>query len=120
MSVITAAMKRENLFQEISRTLSQWSEIDRKIFSKAHYEGQSVRSISHSLQLDAKKVKSILKQCELRLHASLRSFRRLSRDKASIVGAENPRLSACEKDLNKIPALGLHASQFFAICRKPA
>ncbi len=67
--------KRESLIQEIKTVLGQWPEIDRNVFSKAHYQGQSVEDISRSLQLNAAEIQQILKQCDQRLHASLRNLR---------------------------------------------
>ncbi len=67
---------RENLVQEINNALLQWSELERRVFSQAHYQGQSPEAISRSIQLDVKEVSVILQRCERRLHASLRSFRK--------------------------------------------
>ena len=68
------AIEREHLVQEILDTLRQWPELDRRIFSQAHYEGQSLEAISRSLQLDVKAVSAILQQCDCRLRASLVTF----------------------------------------------
>lgn len=70
-----AQIEREMLFREISGIISQWPELERKIFSQAHYGGQSVEDISRSINLNAGQVGSILKQCERRLYASLKGFR---------------------------------------------
>jgi DNA-directed RNA polymerase specialized sigma24 family protein len=67
--------EHEYLFEEILAVLRQWPELDRTIFSQSHYSGQSPEDISRSLHLDVREVGSILKQCECRLHASLRDFR---------------------------------------------
>ena len=71
---VAEKMKREDLFQEISDALHQWPELEQTIFSEAHYHGQSPESISRSFQLDVEEVSAILKQCDRRLHASLRNF----------------------------------------------
>jgi DNA-directed RNA polymerase specialized sigma24 family protein len=68
-------LEHESLFGELVTVLSQWPELDRTVFSQAHYNGKSPESISRSLHLDVKEVSTILRQCESRLHASLRDFR---------------------------------------------
>jgi DNA-directed RNA polymerase specialized sigma24 family protein len=67
-------IKREDLSREICNSLRKWPELERRIFSQAHYNGQSLEAISRSLQLDVREVNAILKQCDHRLHASLRNF----------------------------------------------
>jgi DNA-directed RNA polymerase specialized sigma24 family protein len=67
--------EHEYLFEEILAVLRQWPELDRTVFSQSHYSGQSPEDISRSLHLDVQEVGTILKQCECRLHASLRDFR---------------------------------------------
>jgi len=74
MSAHNAKIKREDLIQEIFNTLSQWPEIERRIFTQAHYHGQSREAISRSLGLDIEEVSTILKQCDRQLHTSLREF----------------------------------------------
>ncbi len=74
MPGIAEKMKREDWFQEISDALHQWPELERTIFPEAHYHGRSPESISRSFQLDVEEVSTILKQCDRRLHASLRDF----------------------------------------------
>jgi DNA-directed RNA polymerase specialized sigma24 family protein len=74
MRRVTAAKERENLFREISYVLRQWPELDRNVFSRAHYCGASPEDISRTFQLEVGKVNEILKQCERRLHDSLRSY----------------------------------------------
>jgi DNA-directed RNA polymerase specialized sigma24 family protein len=67
--------EHEYLFEEILGVLRQWPELDRTVFSQSHYSGQSPEDISRSLHLDVKQVGTILRQCEYKLHASLRDFR---------------------------------------------
>jgi len=67
-------MDRENLFQEIRSALLQWPELERGIFSQAHYGGKSLEEISRSVQLDVKDVSAILKACGRRLNASIRGL----------------------------------------------
>ena len=74
MRAFIAGTKRETLLQDIHNALLQWPELERRIFSQAHYHGESAEIISHSVQLDAKEVSAILRRCERRLHASLRSY----------------------------------------------
>ena len=80
MQAVIAGIKRESLFQEIFNALRQWPELEQRIFSQAHYHGQSPEAISHSLQLDVEEVSTILRQCDHRLYASLKAVaRNLSR-----------------------------------------
>ena len=88
MSAGIVETRRESLIQEIFSVLGQWPQIERSVFCQAHYQGRSVEAISHSLQLDVEKVHQILKQCDRRLHASLR----------------NPCESGCET--HSLPAVG--------------
>jgi DNA-directed RNA polymerase specialized sigma24 family protein len=87
MQAVNAGTKRETLLQEIHNAFLQWPELEQKIFSQAHYYGQSPEAISRSLQLDVKEVRATLKQCECRLYASLRSFLKGSSDKPSRIPA---------------------------------
>jgi hypothetical protein len=98
MRAIIAGTKRETLLQEIYHAILQWPELERRIFAQAHYCGQSPETISHILELDAEEVRATLKQCELRLYASLRSFRKSSCDKPSLIAAGIDCLAACEQD----------------------
>jgi DNA-directed RNA polymerase specialized sigma24 family protein len=84
MRAVIAGTKRETLLQEIHGVFLQWPELERRIFSQAHYNGQSPEAISRSLQLDVKEVSTILKQCERRLYASLSNFRISSCEKPSL------------------------------------
>jgi hypothetical protein len=120
MPAVIAKIKRENLFQEISKVLRQWPERERRIFSQAHYQGQSPEAISHSLQLDVIEVGTILEQCNRRLHASLRSFRKSSSEKSSPVAAETVCPPACEKDLKVVHALGSKVNRIPDTYRKSA
>jgi hypothetical protein len=83
MRAFIAGTKREALLQKIYYAILQWPELERRIFSQAHYYGQSPEAISRSLQLDAEEVRATLKQCERRLYTSLQSYRESSCDKPS-------------------------------------
>ena len=100
-------MKRENLFQLIFDALNRWPEFERRIFSQAHYNGQSVKAIARSLQLDAEEVSTILRRCDCRLYASLNSFRKSDCERPPIVMAKTACPAACGQDLN-----GTHALAF--------
>jgi hypothetical protein len=100
MRSIIANPNRETLVQEINKAFLQWSELEQRIFSQAHYCGQSPEIIAHSIQLDVEEVRATLKQCERRLHASLRSFRKRSCDKPSLSPEGIARLAACDQDLD--------------------
>ena len=87
MNPVIPVTRRENLFQEILAIIRQWPELDRRIFSKAHYEGHSAEAISLLLQMDIQEVRAILQRCDSRLHASLGAppsgnFRKTSRTAA--------------------------------------
>jgi DNA-directed RNA polymerase specialized sigma24 family protein len=69
-----AGIKRETLFEEISAAIHQWPEFEQRVFSQAHYQGQSLEAISHSFQLDIEQVNAILKKCDQRLYAFLKSL----------------------------------------------
>jgi DNA-directed RNA polymerase specialized sigma24 family protein len=98
MRAVIATTKRETLLQEIHNAFLQWPELERRIFSQAHYYGQSPEAISRSLQLDVEEVHATLKQCERRLYTSLRSFRKSSCDKPSRISAGITRLAVREQD----------------------
>ncbi len=83
-----AKLEHDNLFQEIYKVYRQWTELERTIFSQAHYQGQSVETISCTLQLDLEEVNAILKQCDRQLHASLKSFRNNNCEKSLPAPAE--------------------------------
>jgi DNA-directed RNA polymerase specialized sigma24 family protein len=68
-------MKREDLFQEIFNQLGQWTELDRRIFSLVHYQGQSLEAISSAFEMDLREVRRILKKCDRQLQISLRKYR---------------------------------------------
>jgi|WetSurMetagenome_2_1015567.scaffolds.fasta_scaffold38591_2 DNA-directed RNA polymerase specialized sigma24 family protein len=78
MQSIIARIERENLATEILNALYRWPELDRQIFSQAHYRGQSLETISRSVQLGVDEVRDILKRCDRRLHESLKAFRNSS------------------------------------------
>jgi len=88
MSALTARTKHVDLLREISGALRQWSELERNVFIRAHYHGQSLKAISHSLKMDVEEVKAILGQCDRRLYTSLREIRKSSCEKHACVHAE--------------------------------
>jgi len=88
LSVREEKMKYENLFQSIFNALNRWPELERSIFFRAHYKGQSVKAIAHSLQLDVEEVSTILRGCDSRLYASLDSFRKNDCERLPIITAE--------------------------------
>jgi DNA-directed RNA polymerase specialized sigma24 family protein len=75
MPAYSVKIGRDDLLREISSILLKWPELERRVFSQAHYYGQSPEVISRSLRLDEKRVRTILQQCDGRLHAALRDFR---------------------------------------------
>jgi len=86
--------KRESITREIINALGQWPEIERNVFSQAHYQGQSVEAISRSLQLDVIEVHQILKRCDRRLHASLRDLRESGCETSPLPGIKTSRPAA--------------------------
>jgi hypothetical protein len=88
MSAVTAKIYREKLFWVIFDILRQWSELERSVFARVHYHGQSPKTIALSLELDVADVRAILRQCEHRLYASLREFRKISGEKPLHIHAE--------------------------------
>jgi DNA-directed RNA polymerase specialized sigma24 family protein len=85
------AIKRENLLEEISAAIRQWPEFEQRVFSQAHYHGQSLEAISRSFQLDIDQVSAILKKCDQRLYAFLKSFPKTAKETNAVNGARrNP------------------------------
>jgi len=119
MPALTAGIKREALFQEISNVLRRWPELEQKVFSQAHYDGQSLEVISRSLQLDVEEVTAILKECERRLYASLRSFRKNNCEKPSLSPTEIARLAACGQDLKGAHAFASRVSKILDASQMP-
>jgi hypothetical protein len=94
MKAAPIKIKRESLLQEISGILRQWPQIDRKVFSQAHYCGQSAEAISRTLQLKEEEVRQILKECEHRLHYSLRNFRHNDCGQSKLIASQPARPAA--------------------------
>jgi DNA-directed RNA polymerase specialized sigma24 family protein len=86
--------KRESLTQEILCALGQWPEIERNVFSRSHYQGQTVEAISRSLQMDVEEIHRILQHCDRRLHASLRNLLQTGSEAHSLPGIGTARPAA--------------------------
>jgi len=99
MLAVIEKRKREDLFREIFHAVRQWPELERKVFTLAHYHGQSLEDISRSLKLDFEEVDAILKQCERGLHRSLRNFVGNDFEDASRVTDPAEALLCCMQDL---------------------
>jgi len=108
---MNAKIARDKLFEEISNALRQWTELERRIFSQAHYQGQSLEAISRSVQLDVREVRAILHQCDLRLHVSLRDCRESECRQLPIVHAGNGSPAGNEQDLEKAHAFADEVNQ---------
>ena len=119
MPAVISKMKREDLFQEISDVIRQWPELERRIFSQAHYQGQSPEAISKSLKLNVEEVDSILRHCDLRLYSSLRDFRKSSSGK-NLSARETTVCSSCQKDLKVAHVPGPGANHILETYRKSA
>ena len=72
MPIVSEKMKREALLQGILDTLREWPNLDQQIFAQAHYHGQSIETISSSLNLDMEEVRLILQHRDRELYAALR------------------------------------------------
>ena len=114
MLVAGAKIGRDDLLREICCALSQWSELERNVFARAHYHGQSLDLIAQSLGLDLKKVDAILKVCDCRLYSFLREFRKGGCTKKSSVPGKNVLLDARSKELKKACELVSKADKNFA------
>jgi hypothetical protein len=99
MLAVIENRRREDLFSEIFQTVRQWPELERKVFTLAHYHGQSLEDISRSLKLDFEEVEAILKQCERGLHYSLRNFVGSAYEEASRASDPAEALLGCVQDL---------------------
>lgn len=66
---------RELLSERIMEVLRSWPELNRRVFVRSHYQGESVEDISVSLGLNAIQVRQILENCDRKLRAALKSFR---------------------------------------------
>ena len=85
MSAVVLKGKREDLFREISNVLQKWPDLERRIFSQAHYQGLSPETISDLHKLDVNEVSSILRKCDRKLLDSLRGFRGCPGTNASFI-----------------------------------
>ena len=117
MPAVIARLKREKLFREIVKTIDEWPEIERRIFSQAHYQGQSLEAISRCLQLDVNEVNSILRRCERRLHASLIRFREGGSDKPLLNQAETGCQDTREQELTVAHAIGARVNSILDASR---
>ncbi len=66
---------RQLLSHAIVDVLASWSELHRRVFIMAHYQGRSLERISSCLGLSVADVRRILDDCDRDLRASLRTFR---------------------------------------------
>jgi DNA-directed RNA polymerase specialized sigma24 family protein len=90
MRSLIAGTNRESLLQEINNAFLQWPERERRIFTQAHYYGQSPEAIARSHQLNVEEVGLILQSCERRLHAALKNFRKGSGGESSLIQTRIP------------------------------
>jgi DNA-directed RNA polymerase specialized sigma24 family protein len=89
MSAILLKRKREDLFQEIRGVFRKWPDLERKVFSLAHYQGKSMEAISRSLEVDVEIVRKILGECERELYTSLRNHREPGFDIPATISAKS-------------------------------
>lgn len=95
MPVVSEKMKREDLFQRILDTLREWPNLDQQIFVQAHYQGQSIETISRFINLDVREVRLILQYRDRELYASLRKFREGNRRKQPLTSAQSAIPTTC-------------------------
>ena len=120
MLAVKEKRKREDLFREISHTVRQWPERERKVFTLAHYHGLSLEDISRSLELDFEEVEAILRQCERGLHRSLRNFVERDFKEASCI-AEQVEILPCRlQDSRTAQSIATKASTLPGIHRLTA
>jgi hypothetical protein len=100
-------MKREKLFLSILDALNRWPDLERSIFSQAHYGRKSVKAIASSYQLDVAEVSTILRRCNRRLYASLKGFRKSDCESSPTAGQETACPAAPKQDLTGTHALAL-------------
>jgi hypothetical protein len=99
MPAVMEKGKRNDLFEEIFNTYRRWPELERKVFSLAHYQGQSSETISRALRVDVKEVGTILQQCERGLRNSLRDFFESGSEQASSIPEETEIAADCRQDM---------------------
>jgi DNA-directed RNA polymerase specialized sigma24 family protein len=75
MSAFLLKEKREDLVRTIAGVFRHWTDLERQIFSQAHYQGKTPEIISHSLNVESNEVDGILHKCEQELRISLRDYR---------------------------------------------
>jgi DNA-directed RNA polymerase specialized sigma24 family protein len=68
--------ERKDLSEAIVDVLESWPELDRQVFTKSHYQGESADSISNSEGLSVPEVRTILDLCNRKLRQSLSDYRR--------------------------------------------
>ena len=95
MRTVIAKIEREDLCQDIIDIFRQWPDLERRIFYKTHYYGQSLETISCSFKLDVEEVSMILEKCDRLLHTSLRKFRKRSCEKSTLILTKTAGLDAC-------------------------
>ncbi len=105
MQAAIAEIKREDLLREIFNALSHWSELERRVFARVHYQGQSLEAVARSASLTVEEVSLILTQCERRLYASLREFHQGGGRNPAIIPAKTAGSAARKPDLKKASAL---------------
>ena len=117
MPGIISKIDREKLFHEICNTILQWPELERRVFSQAHYHKQPVEAIACSLQLDVKEAGTILKDCNRRLNEAIKNFRENSCGEPLHFPIEATCMDACGFELHTAHVIAckakhvLHASQ---------
>ncbi len=66
---------RELLRETIVDVLRSWPDVERRVFVRSHYRGESPEAIAISLGLRPADVRPILEHCERQLRAALKTFR---------------------------------------------
>ena len=84
---------RKDLSQAIVEVLESWPELDRQVFTKSHYQGQSADSISNSEGLSVPEVRMILDLCNRKLRKSLAEYRRSALNRWSSLDHEDDEMA---------------------------
>jgi len=67
---------RDQLSQAIVDVVGAWSDPHRRLFTLVHYAGNRVENAAQAAGMDVVEAARVLEQCERRLRAALRDFRR--------------------------------------------
>lgn len=116
MLSVNKKIKREDLLHEIFYTLHQWTDLNRRIFIMAHYQGQTLEGISRALKLDTEEINKILQLCDRQLYAALRDYRISGYGKPSLLKYRTGCLFASHSDLKTYAIQGESCDPVCCVC----